>query len=59
MSDYKIVDSSIGLDHLQDCVNQFVKEGYVPIGGVFPTSFNYGQPSSFAQAMFRQEKVDK
>lgn len=59
MSDYKIVDSSLGLDHLMDCVNEFVKQGYVPVGGVFPVTFNYGQPSSFAQAVFKEEKVDK
>lgn len=55
MSDkkYIIVHSSLGLDNLEDQVNELVKQGYVPVGGVFPTSFNYGQPGGYSQAMYK------
>ena len=56
---YIIVHSTLGLDHLSDCVNDEMRKGYVPLGGMIATSFNFGQPSSYAQAMVLQEKVDK
>ena len=53
MAQYEIVYSSLGLDNLQDQVNDMIKKGYVPVGGLIATSFNYGQPSAYAQAMFK------
>jgi len=50
---YEIVHSSIGLDNLQAQVNDMIKQGYVPVGGPFATSFNYSQPSGYAQAVFK------
>ena len=58
MSDknYIILQSSLGLDNLEDQVNEMITKGFVPVGGVFPTSFNYGQPGGYSQAMFRPEQ---
>ena len=51
---YKLIYTSLGLEHLEECVNELVANGFVPVGGVTATSFNYGQPSAYAQAMFKE-----
>lgn len=49
MKQYIIVEGT--LEDLEARVNDKIKLGYFPIGGITAKSFNYGQPFSFIQAM--------
>ncbi|GGB96402.1 hypothetical protein [Dyadobacter sediminis] len=55
---YLIVESN-GLDKLAQIVNAYIKEGWIPLGGVVVNQISALTPKEYTQAMTKIQATDK